>query len=111
MTIINASEHLSPAEKYTLTRGANVKKMSEAVGSRLELAAWMIRDEVTSTGELMRILSVKTTDNEYFSTNSPVMIREFDAIRECFNGAMPAIQVLQGRSRSNRTYITCGIAE
>ena len=111
MTILRQfPENLSNETKYDLLRSPKTQKMSDVKGQRLEVAAYMIREETTESGEVTTICSIKTRDGDLFATNSKTFMREFDAIVECSGGSEFAIDVLDGVSRAGRHYLTCAWA-
>lgn len=104
-------ESMDARTAYKLMKSPEVKKMSEAEDSILEVAAWLKYSDVNSkTGEIMEILSVVTEDGEMFGTVSNTFKKEFDDIVEFFGPAVGAIKVVSGQSRAGRKYITCTVA-
>ena len=95
---------------YRLMNSNATKKMSDAEGSQLEIASWVIYEGTDATGEIKKVLSLSTTDGEIFGTVSSTFIKEFEKMFEYFGDDLTDISVISGKSKSNRTYITCEIA-
>ena len=108
--LVNYPVEMTAELKYDLMRNPQMMKLSLAKGQRLTVSAYMIRDDVNSDGEAVKILSIRTEDGDLYATNSPVCIREFEAIIECNPEATFEIMVLDGVSRNGRHYCTCAWA-
>ena len=95
---------------YKMMKSPDVKKMSDAEGSILEVAAWVAYNDVDSrTGEIREILTILTTDGEMFGTVSAVFQREFKDIVKFFGDDVGAIKVISGKSKAGRNFITCSV--
>lgn len=101
---------LDPRTIYKMMKSPDVKKMSDADGSVLEVAAWIVYTDVDSrTGEVREILTIQTTDGEMFGTVSGVFQREFKDITEFIGDDVGAIKVISGKSKAGRSFITCSV--
>lgn len=95
---------------YKMMKSPEVKKMSDADGSILEVAAWIAYTDADSrTGEVREILTIQTTDGEMFGTVSGVFQSEFKDLTKFFGDDVGAIKVFSGKSKAGRTFITCSI--
>lgn len=95
---------------YKMMKSPEVKKMSDADGSVLEVAAWIVYSDTDSrTGETREILTIQTTDGEMFATVSGVFQREFKDITNHFGDDVGMIRVLSGKSKAGRAFLTCTI--
>ena len=95
---------------YKMMKSPDVKKMTDADGSVLDVAAWISYTDVDSrTGEIIEILTIQTTDGEMFGTVSGVFQREFKDITKFFGDDVGLIKVTSGKSRSGRNFITCSV--
>lgn len=95
---------------YKMMKSPEVRKMSDADGSILEVAAWIAYTDADSrTGEVREILTIQTTDGEMFGTVSGVFHREFKDLTKFFGDDVGAIKVFSGKSKAGRTFITCSI--
>ena len=111
MELIKAfPEELDQRTIYKMMKSPDVKKMSDAEGSILEVAAWVAYNDVDSrTGEIREILTIQTTDGEMFGTVSAVFQREFKDIIKFFGDDVGAIKVISGKSKAGRNFITCSV--
>lgn len=111
MELIKAfPEELDQRTIYKMMKSPDVKKMSDAEGSVLEVAAWIAYNDTDSrTGEIRSILTILTTDGEMFGTVSGVFQREFMDITKFFGDDVGAIKVFSGKSKAGRNFITCSI--
>lgn len=100
---------LTAKDKYDLIRSPEIQKLSDVKGQTLDVTAYILREDTDSQGEIIRILSIKTADGDMFATNSPVCIREFEAILECTDAPF-ALKILDGVSRAGRHFVTCAWA-
>lgn len=114
MKIIRKTEGLTSADMYALTKGNDVKKMSDAKGEVLDIAKYVMYEDEDQKGELMTVLAVETTAGVRYATNSKTFTRNFAdimAIYEAGNEVPPtSFKVGCGKSKGGREYITCDIA-
>ena len=95
---------------YKMMKSPDVKKMSDADGSVLEVAAWIVYTDADSrTGEVREVLTIQTTDGEMFGTVSGVFQREFKDITKFFGDDVGTIKVISGTSKAGRSFITCSV--
>lgn len=105
-------EEMDKRTSYRLMNSSEIQKMSEADGSILEVAAWVIFEDVDeSTGEVKKVVTIKTADGELFGTISPTFIREFENMCKHFGNDVGNIKVVSGTSKAGRTFITCDISD
>lgn len=108
MTIIKQfPETIDNATKYDLLRSPKIEKMANVKGQRLDVVAYIIREETQESGEIVKICSVKTQDGDMYATNSKTFIREFEAVIECAGDQPFSLDVLDGVSRAGRHFVTC----
>ena len=123
MKVIEKSkENMTAKESYNLTMNSETKKLSEQVGSRIEIAMYCkfldTKDEKQDDGSVVqkdeKIFSILTPDGEVLATNSETLMRDFDRIvalyEEC-GEKLPAIEIIDGQSKKGRTFITCKVAD
>ena len=110
MTVIKTNRDLTPTELYKLTRDAKGCKMSHALGS-LTVDAYAIYNEQNNLGEMQEVLAILTKEGDVFRTISETFKREFNAIAEIFGDDLPAIQVVNGKTKAGRDFITVALAE
>ena len=113
MNIIRKTETLTPADLYSMTKGNDVGKMSDAKGETLEVAKFVLYEDSDKNGEIMDVLAFETVDGVCYATNSKTFIRNFKDIVAIFDEAgeeLPTkFHVGFGLSKSNREYLTCNL--
>ena len=104
-------ENMDGRSQYKLMKSPEVKKMSDAEDSILEVDAWILYSDIDQkTGEERRVLVIKTVDGEMFGTISDTFKREFSDIVGFFGDDVGSIKVISGQSKAGRKYITCTVA-
>lgn len=115
MEIINKTANLTAADLYSMTKGPDVRKMQDCKGEILDLMAFVLyKDESSTSGEPVAVLSVKTVEGALYATNSKTFIRNFCDIlamyAECGEEAPTRFKVGSARSNAGREYLTCTVA-
>ena len=104
-------EDMDGRTAYKLMKSPEVKKMSEAEGSILEITSWIqYNSPDKETGEIKEVIAVETVDGELFATISNTFREEFMDMVQYFGSDLGAIKVIAGTSKAGRKYITCSIA-
>lgn len=97
---------------YQLTRGADVRKISDMVGQDLTVKSFVLYKDQKSNGESMQVLAIEAEDGTMVATNSSTFINEFTGIAEIC-GPEPAdmigekIRIMSGTGKSGRRFMTC----
>lgn len=84
-------------------RGADLK------GQQVHVDKYCLYEEFNAYSEMVRILTVLTTEGQVFATTSAAFIRTFDRIMELANKCKVTdvcIEIVSERSKNNREYIT-----
>lgn len=108
-TMKNYPETLTAKEAYDMTESIGIQKLSTAAGQILEPVAYVLREDTNSDGEINEIVSIKDQDGTVYATNSKTFVREFKKVLDCVKddfAQVHHIEVVQGRSKNNRTYIS-----
>ena len=112
MNILKKSENITPKELYLLTKSSKGRGMREVVGQKIDIAAWVIYEDVRSeSGELSKICSILTREGEIYATNSRTFTEDFADIVDMFGGDVHAIQVVERKSKKNRPVLFAEYAE
>lgn len=115
MEIIKKTEGLTSADLYALTKGPNVRKMTDAKGEVIDILKYVLYKDEDANGDPMNVLSVETVEGAMYATNSKTFIRGFTDILAIFgagNEEPPTRFIVGcGRSKGNREYLTCDIAK
>ena len=111
MNIIAKSGNLTMAEMYRLTKSPDVAKLSTMKNQELEIARFIVHEDVTTTGEPITVAAFETEQGEVFATNSRTFTRDFlDILTMCKEAGEPVphrIKVLPKTGMSGREYIQC----
>lgn len=114
MEIIKKTEGLTSADLYALTKGNDVRKMTDAKGEVLDVLKFVLYKDTDTKGNEMVVLAVETVDGAKYATNSKTFVRNFSDILAIFDAGNenPPTRFIVGcgRSKSNREYLTCDIA-
>lgn len=111
-TLIGASKELSKKEEYLMIHNQATKKLKDAVGMVFGVDMWaLIKNVDDEDGTESTILSIKTSDGDFYATNSATFIKEFNNIVEIFGVELPEIEVLTGTSKNGRDFISCTISD
>ena len=115
MNILKNSGNLTAKDMYALTKGNDVRKMADAKGETLEVTKFIVYEDVDQAGEIMSVMAIETTAGARYATNSRTFIRNFTDILSMYEATGEAIptryRIGSGRSKSNREYLTCDIAD
>lgn len=114
MKIIESTANLTPVQVYNMTKGNDVRKMSDAEGEILEISAYVLYEDEAKDGQVMTVLSLATVSGPCYATNSGTFIKNFQDIRSMHEsmGAEPpaSYRVSSGISKNGRKYLCCDIA-
>ncbi len=105
----NYPETLTAKEAYDMTESIGIQKLSAAAGQILEPVAYVLREDTNADGEINEIVSIKDADGTVYATNSKTFAREFKKVLDCVKddfAQVHHIEVVQGRSKNNRPYIS-----
>ena len=115
MNILKNSGNLTAKDMYALTKGNDVRKMADAKGETLEVTKFIVYEDVDQAGEIMSVMAIETPEGSRYATNSRTFIRNFTDILSMYEATGEAIptryRIGSGRSKSNREYLTCDIAD
>lgn len=108
--IINKSRELTNQELYLLVMSPKAESVKKHVGERIDVSAWLLFEDVNKkSGEVHSVLSILTPENEVFSTISPTFQSDFMDMAELFHNDF-AFEVISGKSRAGREFVTCALA-
>lgn len=109
MKILANEKERTVKQLYDLTRNPETQKMRDHAGEIIEVADWLIYQDVNNDGKETTILSIVTPEGEIFGTNSATFMREFAAIVDMCHQCgteINAVKISEGTSKSGRTFIT-----
>lgn len=95
---------------YRMTHGES-NKPSNNVGTVLEVNSWAyVEDTNKKNGEAQRILYLDT-DCGIFGTISPTFISAFMDITEAFGDDFSHIEIVGGKSKNGRDFVSCELVD
>ena len=81
MEIIKKTDNITAAEMFSMTKGNEVRKMTDAKGETLDILSYIIyKDDKGDGSEPVTILAIKTVEGAMYATNSGTFIRNFQDI-------------------------------
>lgn len=111
MEIKKQTAGLTASDIYALTKGNDVKKLSDAKGEVLDIAKFVLYDDTDVKGNPMSVLAIETAQGVRYATNSGTFVRNFSdiiAIYEASGEPLPTkYAVGSARSKNGRDYLTC----
>lgn len=106
MKVLAESRELSKAEIYHLAKSADIRKMSDAIGSTLEVDAFVLYEDENTNGEMQEVVSIRTVDGETYATNSKSACDCMHDILDVFDPVdVKKVKVLAGTSKNNRKFL------
>lgn len=109
MNIINQSRELTKMEQYKLTKSKKAISVKDAVGLSINVDAWCIYEDHNQKDETVQVLAVMDTEGSVYTTVSEVFTRSFLDIVETFGDDMPPVEIIDGTTKSGRTYYDCTV--
>lgn len=94
---------------YRLTKDI-CNKMKDCAGQRLSVEAYCLYEDVNTKGDQVTLLSIMS-EGVVYTTSSQTFIDAFNDMIEVFEDDIPDIEVVEGTSKNNRSYITCRLAQ
>lgn len=112
MKTIYETPNLDKKTQYNLMKAPDMEKMSAHVGDVISVKCFSMRDDerVVDDGEVKHnfVLSIMDDQGVIYSTNSPTFIREFSDAYDVFGAEdIHRVEIVGGRSKAGRNYITC----
>lgn len=108
------NENISVKEKYLMTLNPEIRRMRDAEGMTIPVLNWMVYIDKDREGNEQSLLSILSTDNVAYATNSKTFIEAFDDLLDIFadnDEEITTIKVIGGQSKAGRHFITCAYAE
>ena len=105
-TIINSNKELTKRESYKMTLDPSIKKMRDFIGVQIEVSASCLYKDVNKDGQEIEVLSIMDSDGCVYATNSETFKRDFMNIADLMGGEVYAIEIISGKSKAGREFIT-----
>ena len=106
-TIIKSNKELTKRESYKLTLDPSIKKMKDFIGVQIEVSAYCFYKDVNKDGKEVEVLSIMDKDGGVCATNSDTFKRDFMNIADLMDGDDYTIEIIRGKSKAGREFITC----
>lgn len=112
MTIIKTSnDNMTTKDLYDMTMSPTIGKMSAIVeDAALYVKCYVLREDVNSNGEPVRILTIMDDDGNVYGTNSHTFIEDFLNILtlcEATGDKLTSVSVRHATSKNGRSFIQC----
>ena len=117
MKTIYETPNIDKKTRYNLMKAPDMEKMSVHVGEIISVKCFCMREDnklgdelLSSSGEIKQnfVLSIMDDQGVIYSTNSPTFIREFSDAYDVFGAEdIHHVEIVGGRSKAGRNYITC----
>lgn len=108
MKITEKSREFSKVEEYMLTLDKNAKSFKDIEdGTSVEVAGYLVYEDINSRDEQVEILSIITPSKEVFSCQSQTFKKSFKNMFEMMDGNSFALIKVSGTTKAGRPYIDC----
>lgn len=110
MEILRKSkQELTAREQYKLTKNKKAISVKDAVGMQIKVNIWCQYQDQNQKGETVTVLAIMADDGEVYTTVSEVFTRSFFDIVDTFGEDLPEVVIIDGTTKSGRTYYDCTI--
>lgn len=107
ITITNATKEFTPVEKYLMTTAPTIKTVKTLTdGDVINVAGYLEFVDEKEDGETAEIMSLITTDNTVFSTQSVTFKRSIKNVEAIMQFPFP-VKKISGQSKAGRNYVDC----
>nr|DAD93571.1 MAG TPA: ssDNA binding protein [Podoviridae sp. ct2nF21] len=109
ITITNTSKEYTPVERYLMTVSPTIKTAKTLEdGDVINVAGYLEFLDEKEDGTVTELMSIITTDNEVYSTQSPTFKRGIKDIVTAMQGCFPfPIKKISGESKAGRKFVDC----
>lgn len=108
ITIKNETRNFTKVEEYLLTIAPTIKTVKTLEdGDILNVAGYLEFDDVKEDGTTSELMSIITTDNKVYSTQSVTFKRSIKDIETVMQGFPFTVKKISGQSRAGRKYVDC----
>lgn len=107
ITIKNETKEFTPIEKYLLTLAPSIKTVKTLQdGDVINIAGYIEFTDEKEDGTTVELMSIITTDNNVFSTQSVTFKRSIKNIETVMQFPFP-VKKFSGQSKAGRKYVDC----
>lgn len=106
--ITNATKEFTAVERYLMTVAPTIKSAKTLEDDKvINVAGYLEFIDKKDDGSTSELMSIITTDNEVYSTQSVTFKRSIKDIETAINGFPFPIKKISGKSKAGREYIDC----
>lgn len=108
ITIKNETRNFTKVEEYLLTKAPTIKTVKTIEdGDILNIAGYLEFVDVKEDGTTAELMSIITTDNNVYSTQSVTFKRSIKDIETVMQGFPFPVKKISGQSKAGRKYVDC----
>lgn len=108
ITIKNETRNFSKVEHYIMTKAPTIKSVKTLDdGDVINVAGYIEFVDVKEDGTTNEIMSIITSDNMVYSTQSATFKRSIKDIENVMEGFPFPVKKISGQSKAGRKYVDC----
>ena len=108
ITIKNETRNFTKVEEYLLTKAPTIKTVKTlSDGEVINVAGYLEFIDEKDDGTLAELMSIITTDNVVYSTQSVTFKRSIKDIESVMQGFPFPVKKISGTSKAGRKYVDC----
>ncbi len=108
ITITNQTKEFTPVERYLLTTAPTIKTVKTlSDGDVITVAGYLEFIDEKENSETAELMSIITTDNVVYSTQSATFKRSIKDIESVMQGFPFPVKKISGQSKAGRKYVDC----
>lgn len=108
ITITNTTKEFTAIERYLMTTAPTIKTVKTlSDGDVINVAGYIEFTDVKDDGTTAELMSIITTDNTVFSTQSVTFKRSIKDIETVMQGFPFPVKKISGQSKAGRKYVDC----
>ena len=108
ITIKNETRNFTKVEKYLMTKAPTIKTIKTLDdGDVINVAGYLEFVDVKDDGTTSELMSIITSDNTVYSTQSVTFKRSIKEIETVMQGFPFPVKKISGQSKAGRKYVDC----
>ena len=105
MEIIAKSENLTDRELFKMVNGDGLGRIKDNAGRVIDIVGYVMYTDINqSDGKEHTIVVFKTADGDFIASNSPTVVRSFEAMVKCFEFPLEGVEIVSGKSKAGREF-------
>lgn len=106
--ITNTTKEFTPVEQYMLTKAPTIKSVKTlSDGDVINVAGYLEFIDEKDDGTTTELMSIITTENAVYSTQSVTFKRSIKDIESVMQGFPFPVKKISGQSKAGRKYVDC----